>query len=218
MQRSLSVLQCPGDWPECLLSVKIREYLETSWMTTRTNWPLWFLKHQIIMKVIGKHHCQYSRRYIPSSHEKMRVLYYIVNIIVSSDKSSRSCTTHSFVRSKLILSWGNSNHAQSIKHIIWNNLVRPEDVGPLTPRLAARALLGLSLPPHLQPPESGDQSPGSPASVTSVASPLTNNTLLTLALAKVSSARSEPLDHCLQAVPRRPRGEKKPIPEDLKDG
>lgn len=79
-----------------------------------------------------------------------------------------------------------------------------EDVGPLTPRLAARALLGLSLPPHLQPPESGDQSPGSPASVTSVASPLTNNTLLTLALAK--------------AVPRRPRGEKKPIPEDLKDG
>ena len=97
--------------------------------------------------------------------------------------------------------------------------VRPEDVGPLTPRLAARALLGLSLPPHLQPPESADQSPGSPASVTSVASPLTNNTLLTLALAKVSSTRSEaPLDHCVQAVPRRPRGEKKPIPEDLKDG
>ena len=122
------------------------------------------------------------------------------------------------VRSKLILSRGNSNHAQSIKHLKLY-FVRPEDVAPLTPSLAARALLGLSLPPHLQPPESGDQSPGSPASVTSVASPLTNNTLLTLALAKVSSTRSEaPLDHCVQAVPRRPRGEKKPIPEDLKDG
>ena len=59
------------------------------------------------------------------------------------------------------------------------------DTGPLSPGRAARALLGLGLAPHLQPrdqPQSPQSPPGSPASV---ASPLANNTLLTLALAKV---------------------------------
>ena len=67
--------------------------------------------------------------------------------------------------------------------------------------LAARALLGLRLPPSSPspPPTSSTSSPSSP----SPATPVTNNTLLTLALAK--------------ALPRRPRGEKKPIPEELKD-
>jgi len=68
--------------------------------------------------------------------------------------------------------------------------------------LAARALLGLRIPTPTSPPA---ESPISPQMLplSPIGSPNPNNTLLTLALAK--------------AVPRRPRGEKKPIPEDLKD-
>ena len=70
-----------------------------------------------------------------------------------------------------------------------------DDVGPLTPRLAARALLGLSVPPVASDQPPAPPSPGTPSSMTSpmtspmaspMASPLTNNTLLTLALAKVN--------------------------------
>ena len=66
-----------------------------------------------------------------------------------------------------------------------------DDVGPLTPRLAARALLGLSVPPVASDQPPAPPSPGSPSPMTSplaspMASPLTNNTLLTLALAKVN--------------------------------
>ena len=68
--------------------------------------------------------------------------------------------------------------------------------------LAARALLGLRLPPPSPSPPPTSSPSLSPASP-SPATPVTNNTLLTLALAK--------------ALPRRPRGEKKPIPEELKD-
>ena len=71
--------------------------------------------------------------------------------------------------------------------------------------VAARALLGLRLPPSSPPPPTPPPPSPRPASPTSpsLATPVTNNTLLTLALAK--------------ALPRRPRGEKKPIPEELKD-
>ena len=77
--------------------------------------------------------------------------------------------------------------------------VRPEQLS-YSQALAARALLGLRLPASSpSPPTTSSPSPASP----SLATPVTNNTLLTLALAK--------------ALPRRPRGEKKPIPEELKD-
>lgn len=68
--------------------------------------------------------------------------------------------------------------------------------------LAARALLGLRIPTPTSPPA---ESPISPQllPMSPIGSPNPSNNLLTLALAK--------------AVPRRPRGEKKPIPEDLKD-
>ena len=84
--------------------------------------------------------------------------------------------------------------------------VRPDQLS-YSQALAARALLGLRLPASSpSPPTTSSPSPSpsspSPASP-SLATPVTNNTLLTLALAK--------------ALPRRPRGEKKPIPEELKD-
>ena len=82
--------------------------------------------------------------------------------------------------------------------------VRPDQLS-YSQALAARALLGLRLPASSpSPPTTSSPSPSSPSPASpSLATPVTNNTLLTLALAK--------------ALPRRPRGEKKPIPEELKD-
>ena len=84
------------------------------------------------------------------------------------------------------------------KAVLWLRNERREAL----PLLAARALLGLRIPTPTSPLE---ESPISPQMIpmSPIGSPNPSNTLLTLALAK--------------AVPRRPRGEKKPIPEDLKD-
>ena len=86
--------------------------------------------------------------------------------------------------------------------------------------LAARALLGLRLPSSSQSSSVSPRSPSPLSPESPIESPIPNNTLLTLALAKVISLNIILfLMLCFpKAVPRRPRGEKKPIPEELKDG
>eukprot|EP00090_Calanus_glacialis_P018951 TRINITY_DN29267_c0_g1_i1.p1 TRINITY_DN29267_c0_g1~~TRINITY_DN29267_c0_g1_i1.p1 ORF type:complete len:192 (-),score=45.83 TRINITY_DN29267_c0_g1_i1:142-717(-) len=79
---------------------------------------------------------------------------------------------------------------------------RNEDQVSFNKALAARALLGLRIPTPTSPPAESSILPQM-LHMSPIVSPTPSNTLLTLALAK--------------AVPRRPRGEKKPIPEDLKD-
>ena len=84
----------------------------------------------------------------------------------------------------------------------------PDPAARLGQALAAQALLGLRMP-----------GVPAPAPAPAPTSPAPSNSLLTLALAKVGQTPGLEggYNRVAQAVPRRPRGEKKPIPEDLKD-